>query len=188
MPAAADRDADARTGSERPVPPADGPIEAALGFVLFYVVVDRATPTVVDVFAEEVLDLAPSLVGLALAGFLWFVLVVSVVDQVRRQLAALGLASHDAVGWTPWQPSPLSGGGVLGYGVLLAVGSLVAVLTVQTGLATAVELIPIVATLDVAAFPVADFVVMVVFFVSYGLATRALDRLVMGALRSAVAA
>lgn len=47
--------------------PAYGPIEAGLGYLLFYVLVGRTTPAVVTVFSETVLDLSPSFVQFGLA-------------------------------------------------------------------------------------------------------------------------
>jgi hypothetical protein len=82
--------------------PAYGPIEAILGYVLFYVLVDRATPVVVETFSETVLDLSPSFLEFGLAMALWFVLGVTAIDQVRRQLAALGLVSYDEYQLRVW--------------------------------------------------------------------------------------
>lgn len=47
--------------------PAYGPIEASLGYLLFYVLVNRVTPAVVTVFSDTVLDLSPSFVRFGLA-------------------------------------------------------------------------------------------------------------------------
>ena len=171
---------------EAPRFPAYGPVDAALGFALFYVIVDRATPTVVDVLTD-VLSVPPTLVGTGLAALLWFVLAVTVLDQARRQLAALGVGGYEG-GW-PNRPKP----GVpsrelaLAYFGGLVVGGLLAWWTFAPAVETAVSLIRVVAALDVGAFDLLAFLVMVVFFVSYAVATRSLDRLVVGGVRAALA-
>jgi hypothetical protein len=161
--------------------PAYGPVDAVLGYVLFYVVVDRATPTVVDVI-PGVLDVSASLVRLGLAAFLWFVLVTTALDQARRQLAALGVVDGDTREsfWSPAIPSETQ---TLAYVALLAVGGLVAAWTFEPAIETAVSLIRVVAALDGGAFDLAAFAVMVVFFVSFETAAYALDRLLVGGIR-----
>lgn len=160
-------------------------MDAVLGCVLFYVVVDRAAPTVVDV-VPSVLGVSPSLVRLGLAASLWFVLVVTLLEQVRRQLTALGVLDGDLRGslWSPAVPSETRG---LAYVVLLIVGGLLAAWTFESAVETAVSLIRVVATLDVGAFDLAEFGVMVVFFVSFEAATYALDRLLVGGFRTILA-
>ena len=64
--------------------PAYGPIEAILGYGLFYFLVERVTPAIVTVFSETVLDLAPSFIRFGLAVTLWFILIVTVIDQLRH--------------------------------------------------------------------------------------------------------
>lgn len=169
--------ADAR---EWRIAPAYGPVEAALGFALFYVLVDRATPTVVDVLSGA---LPPSLVGFGLAAALWFVLAVTVLDQTRRQLAALGVVGYDPSRGRPGDAVAPSESRALAYLVGLLVGGLVTVWTYEGAVGTAVSLLRAVAALDAGAFVTVEFVVMVVFFVSFGVAIRSLDRLVVGGLR-----
>ena len=173
------RDGGGRAARTGPSFPADGPIDSALGYLLFYVLVDRATPTIVDV-ATDILPVSPSLVGTALAALLWFVLATTLLDQGRRQLAALGVVGSDA----RRRSRRLSGRAALTHLVVVLVGGAVAWLTVDRALATAVALIPIVTRLDASAFPVADIVVLVVFFVAFGVATHSLDRLVFGSIRN----
>ncbi|KPN29195.1 hypothetical protein SY89_03429 [Halolamina pelagica] len=166
--------------------PAYGPLEAALGYVLFYVLVDRVTPAVVEVFSGTVLDFSPSFVGFTLAALLWIVLVVTVVDELRRQLAARGIVAGQprVRGWSRVTPAPLR---TLGYLVALAVGAGVAALTFERAVAVIQSLIPAVATVDPGGIDLIGVVVMVVFFVAYSTATHALDRLVIGAVRSLAA-
>jgi hypothetical protein len=178
-----------RTGSrdERYVP-AYGPVDAVLGYALFYVVVDRATPTVVDVLAGALPGVSPSLVGLGLAALLWFVLAVTAIEQVRRQLAALGVVDGDATGWfarsgsrsrvVPSEPRALA------YLVLLVVGGLVATWTFDRAVETVVSLIPAVAAADVGAFATGEVLVLVAFVLAFEAATWALDRLLVGGVRA----
>lgn len=150
-------------------------------YVLFYVVVDRATPTVVDVLSG-ILGVPSSLVGPGLAAFLWFVLVTTVPDRARRQLTALGVLSGDTREsvWSPAIPSETQ---ALAYVALLVIGGLVAAWTFEPAIGTAVSLVRVVATLDVGAVDLAEFPVMAVFFVAIETAAYAFDRLLVGGAR-----
>lgn len=163
--------------------PAFGPIEATLGYGLFYVLVDRVTPAVIEVFSETVLDLPASLVGFGLAAGLWFVLAVTVFDQLRRQLAALGVLSVETDQlrlWSRLTPGPVRTGGYL---LGLVGGSLVAWVTFDRAVNALLSLIPAVATIDVASIDLGGLVLMILFFLSYSLAARSLDRLLIEAIR-----
>lgn len=163
--------------------PAYGPIDAALGYLLFYVVVDRATPTVLSVAAEVFPDVASSAVGFALASLLWFVLAVTVLDQGRRQAVAAGLVDGDA-GTTSIWPSVLPDETTDQlYLALLVVSGLVAASTFETAVETLVSLVRIVAALDVAALDLVALLTTAVFFVAYEAATFSLDRLLVGTVR-----
>jgi protein-S-isoprenylcysteine O-methyltransferase Ste14 len=164
--------------------PAYGPVEAVLGYAMFYVFVDRATPAVVEVFSETVLDLSPSFVGFGLAAALWFVLVLTVVDQVRRQLAALGLGSYDEYQLRVWSRVTPASLRAAGYLLAFGAGTVVAGLTFERAVDALLSLIPVVATVDVAAVDVVGLVVLVVFSVSYSAATHSLDRLVVDGIRT----
>lgn len=181
-------DSGTRTDSpEGRVAPAYGPVDAALGYALFYVLVDRATPTVVDVVTDAIPGVSPSLVGVGLAALLWFVLAVTVVDQARRQLAAIGVVRYDPAWGRPSDRVAPSESRALAYLVGLLVGGLVAAWTYAGAIGTAVSLIRAVAALDWGAFLTVEFVAMVVFFVAYSVASRSLDRLAIGGLRTTLA-
>ena len=167
--------------------PAYGPVDALLGYVLFYVIVDRATPTVVEAITGALPSIAPSTVGLGLALLLWFVLVVTAIDQGRRQLAAFGVGSDaDVRRAERVRPTPTRTQ-VAVYVGLLVVGGVLAALTFDPAIETAVSLIEVVATLDVEALSLMAFLVMVVFFVSYKAATWSADRLLVGGVRAFLA-
>lgn len=163
--------------------PAYGPIEAVLGYVLFYTLIDRATPAIVTVFSDTVLDLSPSFVRFGLAITLWFVLVVTAIDQTRRQLAALGIGTYDDElrVWSRVTPSSLR---TSGYLFAMIAGGIVAVITFDRAIATLLSLIPVVATVDIVAFDLAELFVMVVFFLSYSVAAHSFDRLAIGGIRT----
>lgn len=176
---------DSQAEGHRPVRyvPAYGPVDAVLGYALFYVVLDRVTPTVVDVGTTVVPGVAPSAIGFALAALLWFVLAVTVVDQLRRQLAAAGLSSHREVGPDPSTRPPPSEPLSLGYLLAGVFGGGVAWLAFEPAMRALRSLLPVVATLDFGGFVVSQFVVLLVFFLSFAVATRSLDRLLVGGVR-----
>ena len=163
--------------------PAYGPVDAGLGYLLFYVVVDRATPTVVDVLGGA--GVTPSLVRLGLAAFLWFVLVVTALDQARRQLAALGVVGGaDGTDGSVWSPALPSETQALAYVALLVLGGLVAAWTFEAAVGTVVSLVRVVATLDPGAIALGEVLVTVAFFVSFETAAYAADRLLVGGART----
>jgi len=164
--------------------PTYGPVEAVLGYALFYVLVDRTTPAVVEVFSETALDLSPSFVGFGLATALWFVLAVSVLDQVRRQLAALGVVSYDDYQLRVWSRVTPSSLRAAGYLLGVVVGGTVAALTFEPAVDALLGLIPVVGAVDVASFDLVGLLVLVTFFVAYSAATHSLDRLVVDGIRA----
>ncbi|KAB1190693.1 MULTISPECIES: hypothetical protein [Haloferax] len=163
--------------------PAYGPIDSLFGFVVFYIFIERATPTIVDVFST-VTAMAPSTIGFGLAGLLWFIFVVTVLDVGRRQLAAVGVGSDDSIAESNRQRGVPSVPRALFYLGVVAIGGVVAVLTFETAVETGIDMIRIVGTLDTSGFDLVGFVVMILFFVSFGAATRALDRVVIGGVRA----
>lgn len=181
MTTCADVDARPEVAGERHAP-AYGPVEAVLGYALFYILVERTTPTITATFTD-VLSLSPSTVGFGLAAALWFIFLVTAVDQVRRQLAAVGVGTHEAVRRDESRPPTLSETRALGYLSLLLVGAVVALWTADAAISTLVAMIRVVSAVDAGAFVLSEFVVMSLFFVAYGVATYALDRLVIGGIR-----
>ena len=172
-------------GSSDPRPdagfPAYGPVEAALGYVVFYVFVTRATPTVAEVLPSAIEGLAPSTVRFGLAVVLWLALAANLLEQVRRQVVAVRTGYGDdffqaAVATETW---------MLGYGLMLLFGGLVAWVTFDRAVESGIEMLRILVTLDFGALVVAEVVVLIAFFVCWGVAIRAADRLVIGGLRTA---
>ena len=163
--------------------PAYGPIEAGLGYVLFYVLVGRTTPAIVTVFSETVLDLSPSFVRFGLAALLWFVLVITAIDQLRRQLATLGIVTYDEYQLRVWSRVTPASLRTAGYLVAFVAGAVLAMITFDTAVEALLSLIPAVATVDVVAFDLAEIFVIVVFFLTYSVAAHSLDRLVISGIR-----
>ena len=161
--------------------PAYGAVEAVLSLAMFYVFVDYLTPTFVDGFAT-VLDVAPSAIATWIAVFIWFIVAVTLVDHGRRQLAALGVGSHPGNRpWPAWaarfEPSSTT------YLALAMLGGGVAALTFDTALVAAESLSAMFFPLDPSAFAVVDLVVVIVFGVSWSVATQSVDRAVVQAVR-----
>lgn len=165
--------------------PAYGPIEGVLGVAMLYLVVARATPTFVTVLEDLAPLFDPATVRTILAVALWVVLAITLVEQVRRQLTALDLYPHAKTAIDP-SGRPLSGRHMVGYIVVLVLGLLFIPYAYDAALNTAAAIIPIVAYQSVEPFFVWDFIVMVVFFITYGLTIRALDRLLVYGTRLAL--
>jgi hypothetical protein len=125
----------------RPAVPAYGPVEAFLGFVLFLLVVERATPVVVSVVTDALPEVSPSTVGFGLATFAWFALAATVADQATRKLAALGIGPREAKRLDR-TAGILSEPRALGYLAAALLGGAVAVLTFERGVGTAVASTP----------------------------------------------
>lgn len=164
--------------------PAYGPIDAVLGYILFYVLIDRVTPAIVTVFSETVLDLSSSFVRFGVAIVLWFILVVIIIDQTRRQLAALGVFTYDDYQLRVWSRVTPSSVRTSGYLFAFFAGTVIAVRTFDRAVEVLLSLIPIVATVDVGAFDIVGLLEMIVFFLAYSIATHSLDRLLIGGIRA----
>lgn len=164
--------------------PAYGPIEAALGYVLFYVLVGRVTPDIVTVFSETVLDLTPSFVRFGLAAALWFVFLVTAVDQTRRQLAVLGISKYDNFQLRVWSRVSPSSLRTAGYIVALVSGTAIAMITFSYAVEALQSLIPLIATATPVGLDAIELVVMIVFFIAYSIAAHSLDRVVIDGIRT----
>ena len=166
--------------------PAYGPIDSILSYVVFYIFVEQATPTIIEVFTT-VTGMPASAVGFGTAALLWFILVVTGIDIVRRQLAAVGIGTRDSIDQTDRQRGAPSTTRMLVYAGVVVVGGAIASVTFQTAVDVGITMIRILGTLDFATFDFVAFFVMILFFVTFGAATRALDRLVIGGVRAVIA-
>jgi hypothetical protein len=163
--------------------PAYGPVEAMLGYLLFYVLVSRATPAAVAAFDGAGVGLSPAFLRFGLAAALWFVLALTAVDQSRRQLAALGVGTYDDGRLRVWSRVAPSSLRATGYLLALTVGAAVAAATFDRAVETLLSLIPV-AVVDGTAVDLVDVLSLVAFFIAYSVAARSLDRLAIGAIRA----
>jgi hypothetical protein len=152
-----------------------------LGYAVFSVFVDRATPAVVEAFGG-VAGLPPELVRFGLAAVPWFVLVVTVLDRGRRRLVALGVCSRrDVERARRERRAPTEAA------FLFSLAGVVAAWTFEAAVAAGVSLVRAAGTLDPSRVVSLELVAMVVRFVAFGGATRALDRQVAEGVRSLAA-
>jgi len=163
--------------------PAYGPVDAVLGLGLFFVVLDRATPTAVTVLSDT-LDVSPSLVGLGLAALFWFVVAVTLLDQGRRQLVALGVVTGSSSPASLWARSFPDEVRLLFTLAVFLFGTVIAAWTAGSALETVVTMLRVVVTLDTSLVTLESVAVMIVFFAAFGLAATALDRLAIDGLRT----
>ncbi|MFB6104627.1 MAG: hypothetical protein ABEJ57_06015 [Halobacteriaceae archaeon] len=162
--------------------PAYGPIDAALGFVVFFLFLERATPHVVDVLTD-VAGLHASVVRLGLAAFLWFIFLVTFLDQLNRQYLAVQVVPP------PGDRSvrrPARSWVVIRVGAVI-VGGAIAVWTFDAAVETGITFFEMLVRLDLSLFDVGALMGLVGFFIAFGIASWALDRLVIRGLRIVVA-
>ncbi|WP_225317776.1 MULTISPECIES: hypothetical protein [Haloferax] len=176
--------ADTGSTSEQEPFPAYGPVDSLLSFAMFYVFVGRATPTIVDVITDAIPAVSPSGVGFAIAAMLWFIFVVTLVDMARRQYEALASRptgeSEQNFHRRSVPDTPL----FVVYAAVVVVGGVVAAWTFERAVDAGITMIRIAGTLDGTLFDPVEFVVMVIFFITFGGAVRALDRIVVGGFRA----
>jgi hypothetical protein len=183
-PVESEGDAVERPGRDgRPYRPEYGLVEAALGYWVFYLIVDAVTPTVVDVVQEAMPGRSASAVTVALAAALWVVLFGTVLWQARTQSRALGREA-DVSDRERAVPSETEAT-VATIGLLL--GGMLAVGTYDVAMATLPAVVRATASADASVVFTPGFVGLVGFFLGYGVATWAADRLVIGGVRSLMA-
>jgi hypothetical protein len=170
--------------------PAYGPIEAVVGVGLFYLIVDRVTPTLVAGLDGPLPDLVPEPLTTFMAFLLWVVLGATVTGVVLTQLRENPrefttpaecdefLASNQPSAWEYSRNGAMAllGGAIalLTWNTFIFVLRSITVVVVEPG--GAVE----------ATVAVTDVAVFVVFLVGFAACVRGLDRLVVGGLRDLV--
>lgn len=196
-PASDDADASAREADGGPPEgddgprvflPAYGPVEAAVGYVLFFILVDRATPVLVDELAAPFPDAVPEPFMTYAAVVLWLVLVALLLATVRGQLAANPRTFADADERESFLDEQRRDRWRYRIdAALVVVGGAATVLTWDVFVAVLVDLLSVVVVeLDGAtpALPGAEEVaVSVVFLVGVAALARGLDRLLVGGVR-----
>jgi hypothetical protein len=187
-PGARERAARGRTrGTFRVFYPEYGPVEAALGLVVLYLVVDVATPVLVESLAEPLPDLVPEPLTTLTAASLWvlsaLVVFAAALDQWRVNPREFGSREDrdrflDANRLEEWRYYANAG--------LVLAGAAVAVVSWDTFRAVLEPVLVTVVEVDAASLsgtPIADVVVFVAFFVGVSAVTRGIDRVVVGSLR-----
>jgi hypothetical protein len=176
-----------RGDRRRPTFPAYGPVKALLNLLLLYALVQFTTPTLVVTVTSTAPGVSAGLIETAVQLFVWFVFVVTVVDQIRRQQAATRERSLDerrpddrTLGDRARLPVAIR---VPLYLTMVAVGMAVAAWTIERAVGTLLTMIRAVPTMDFYLVSTTDFVTMAVFFLAYALTVEALDRLLIGGLR-----
>lgn len=167
--------------------PIDGAVEGILGFGLLYLLVDRLTPTILDTLARPLPQMVPEPVTTGLAGLLWLGLATTVFGVVRTFLDEnpREFRSEDALrAWLDAvRPTPIA---YLRWAILFVSGSIVAAATWVTAFEVLDGLLGVLTDFTgqvPAEITILDTVLLVVFFVGFGFAARAIDSLIIGALR-----
>jgi hypothetical protein len=114
----------------------------------------------------------------------WFAFAVTFLDQLRRQFAALGVVTGPKTPASRWARLLPEETRLLLTVAVVLLGSVVAVWTASLALQTVDTMVHVVVTLDVGLVTLDAVVTMLVFFVAFGVAATALDRLVIDGLRT----
>lgn len=196
-PAREDADASARGGGDGPRKgddgpsvflPSYGPVEAAVGYVLFYLIVERATPVLVDELAAPFPDLVPEPFTTYAAILLWLFLVVILLATVRGQLADNPRTFADAGEREAFlEERRRAHWRYRVDGALVVAGGAATVLTWDVFVGVLVDLLSVVVVELDGATPALpggqEIAIFVVFFVGVAALARGLDRLLVGGVR-----
>ncbi|MFB6267258.1 MAG: hypothetical protein ABEI31_06340 [Halodesulfurarchaeum sp.] len=181
-----------RSGEEiRIVLPEYGLIDALLGYLLFYLVVRATTPILARELSVIIEGFDASAIRFAAATLLWFILFLTVVEQVRVQLDAnprqFGTREGARTVLTE-EVNPrlttLDGGGVLLAGILVWIGYPMFVEQLQDLLATFIWVMEDRQPPPISAAGVAT---VVGYGLLYSIFTWFADRVVIGTFRLAIA-
>lgn len=102
----------------------------------------------------------------------------------NRPDAALGVGTYDDYRLRVWSRVTPPSLRTAGYLLALIASTVVVVITFDRAVEALMSLIPVVATVDVAAFDFVELFVMVAFFVAYSVAAHSLDKLVIGGIQA----
>lgn len=167
--------------------PAYGPVESALGFGLFYLVVDRVTPVLVAELSGEFPALVPDPFRTFTAMLLWLVLgitvLTAVLDQVRDNPRTFDTPGERREFLADNRPAT---GEYWRYAGLAGVGGAVAAVTWDSFRDVLPDLLVVVVSQDgaeLAGTPLVDVLAFVSFFLGFAALSRGVDRLAVGALR-----
>jgi len=183
-----ERGAVERTATEvRLAYPAYGPVESALGFGLFYLIVDRVTPVLVAELSGEFPDLVPGPFRTFTAMLLWLLLgitvLTAVLDQVRDNPRIFDTPEDRREFLADNRPTA---GEYWRYAGLAGLGAVVAAVTWDRFFEVLPDLLVVVVSQDggeLAGTPAVDVVAFVAFFLAFAAFSRGLDGLAVGAFR-----
>lgn len=173
--------------------PEFGPVDAVLGFALFYFLVGLATVVAVDSLANSAPTLVPEPLSTWAAYLLWVVLALvalgQLVVQVQSNPRTFATAAERRQFLETRRPTERQ---YRWWAVWVFVGGAVAYVTFSRFVPTFATVVRFFVDLFVGPVPtgpfrVVDAFLFVSFFVAYSVLTRGLDRLVIGSLRSLVA-
>lgn len=176
-----------RRGRIRFVYPEYGPVETLLGIGLFYLLVDRLTPVIVEGLASPFPSLGAETVRTLLAVSIWVMAGLSFLRLVLTQSKAnpRRFESVEALNRFLAERRPTDRHYRF-YLVLALLGGTTAMLAWETTLEVLAAMLPMVVTPAgelPAAITVGNAAVLVVFFLGFAASARGLDRLVIGGVR-----
>jgi hypothetical protein len=167
--------------------PVPGPVEGLLGVGLFYLLLDRLTPSILTALEDPLPDLVPEPVTTGLAGLIWLVFATTVLGSTLDFLRENPRTFPSERRRTEWlervRPSRRE---YRNWVALLVVGGVTAVLTWSMAIDVLADLLVVVVDLPGTVPPgitLWSTVGMVLFFVSFAATAWALDRLIVGGLR-----
>jgi len=167
--------------------PQYGPVEALVGVGVFYAIVDRMTPVLVEALEGVLPTLVPDPFTTLLAMFLWAIALLTLGSQVYAQLRPNPLTFESRADRQAYldRKRPTDGEYTFNL-VLLTLGAIIALLAWNGAIGFLEDVIPVVVELDgevPAAMTVENAFVLAAFFVGLAAYTRGLDRLVIGGMR-----
>ena len=167
--------------------PEYGPLEALIGFGVFYLILDYMMPTLVDTLAGPFPDLVPDPLATGTAMLLWLFLGVivaaTVLDFLDKNPREFEDRSERDTYLDENRPSDRHFQHNL---ALMFLGGATAVLSWSTAIEVLREMFPVVVELGGLVPPgssLVDGAVFVVFFIGVAAYARGLDRLVIGGMR-----
>ncbi|ACV10311.1 hypothetical protein Huta_0122 [Halorhabdus utahensis DSM 12940] len=170
--------------------PQYGPVEALVGVGVFYVIVDRMTPVLVEALEGAVPTLVPDPFTTLVAMFLWAIALLTLGSQVYAQLRPNPLTFESRADREAYldRKRPTDSEYTINL-VLLILGATIALLAWNGAIGFLEDVIPVVVELDgemPAAMTIENALVFAAFFVGLAAYTRGLDRLVIGGMRESL--
>ena len=174
-------------GRIRFVYPEYGPVETLLGIGLFYLLVDRLTPVIVEGLASPFPSLGADTVRTSLAVAIWVIAGLSLLGLVLTQVKANPRRFENAEGLNRFLAVRRPTDRHYRFHLALTIfGGTTAMLAWERTLAVLAAILPMVVAPSgelPATITVGNAAVLVVFFLGFAASARGLDRLVIGGVR-----